>query len=173
MKISLIGYMGSGKSTVAAALAEKLSIPFIDLDRQIEIATSKTISDLFKEGGEIKFRKTEKEVLTNVLNSDAEFVLATGGGTPVYFDNMDLINEYTTSVYLRAKPQELSERLLPEKSVRPLIAHLPDESMPEFVAKHLFERRNFYEQSHLTIDIGSKSAEEITEEIIRLLNLQK
>lgn len=173
MKISLIGYMGSGKTTIGRELAKKLKIDFMDLDELIQNDAKKSVSEFFKTSGEIKFRKTEREVLMNALNSEKDYVLAVGGGTPVYYDNMDLINENTTSIYLRANPKYLAERLIPEKSERPMIAHLKNEELPEFVAKHLFERRNFYEESNYTVDIYSKSLSEISNEIIQLLNLHQ
>lgn len=168
MKITLVGYMGSGKSTIGKELAALLNLHFIDLDKQIEKHTGKTVSELFKEG-EIKFRKLEREVLLNTLKSNSNIVLAVGGGTPVFYDNMKQLNDYSTSVYLQSNPAHLVERLVNDKSHRPLIAHLSDEALPEFIAKHLFERRNFYEQADLTVSVNSKSTEEITKEIIRLL----
>lgn len=173
MKISLIGYMGSGKTTIGKELAEKLKIDFLDLDKLIEIHAQKTISELFKELGEIRFRKIEREVLMDVLNKKSDFVLAVGGGTPVYYNNINLINEQTISIYLRSNPKFLAERLIHEKSNRPMIAHLADDDLLEFVAKHLFERRNFYEESNYKIDIQSKSVIDISEEIIHLLDLHQ
>lgn len=163
--------MGSGKSVIGKQLADKLQLDFIDLDNRIEEHSQKSITTLFKEFGEIKFRKLEREVLLKTLVSESNFVLAVGGGTPVYYDNIVQINNYSTSVYLRSHPNHLAERLREEKSHRPLIAHLADEELPEFVAKHLFERRNFYEKAHYTVDVPSKSVHEITKEISHLLNL--
>ena len=168
MKISLVGYMGSGKTTIGKDLSEKLHLNFKDLDLLIEESTQKSISALFKELGEIKFRKLERKILLSQLESDSDFVLALGGGTPVYYDNMKQINDYTTCVYLRANPKFLAERLIHEKPIRPLIAHLADEDLREFVAKHLFERRNFYEEANYVIDIHLKSPQEITNEIMHL-----
>lgn len=173
MKISLVGYMGSGKTTIGKGLAEKLSLDFLDLDELIQNHAQKSISEFFKSSGEIKFRKTEREVLINTLESKNDYVLAVGGGTPVYYDNMDLIKGKTISIYLRSNPKFLAERLVQKKSNRPMIAHLKDEELPEFVAKHLFERRNFYEESDYTIDIPNKSVIEITDEIIQLLDLRQ
>ncbi len=173
MKISLIGYMGSGKSTIGRQLSDKLGIKFLDLDQLIEKHTYKSILQLFQEQGEIKFRKTERELLLNTLNSESDFVLAVGGGTPVYYDNMKQINDFSTSIYLRSNPKNLAERLKSEKSERPLIAHLSDEDLPEFVAKHLFERRNFYEEANYTVDINSKTIDEIVKQIIYLIHHQK
>lgn len=168
MKISLVGYMGSGKTTIGRHLSEILGIKFLDLDELIQGFAQKNIAEIFKDVGEIKFRKLEREILLNQLASESEFILAVGGGTPVYYDNMKQINDHSTSIYLRSNPNFLSERLIHEKSSRPLIAHVRDEDLTEFVAKHLFERRNFYEEANYVINIHSKSTDEITQEIMHL-----
>ena len=170
LKVSLVGYMGSGKSAVGLDLATKLNIPFIDLDSWIETKMNQSISELFKTLGEIKFRKLENESLLEILQNESDFVLATGGGTPVYYNNMSMIETLSESFYLRLNPSQLTERLINEKSTRPLIAHIKDEDLPEFIAKHLFERRNFYEKAKYKLDVGPKSIQEISSEIINLLN---
>jgi len=169
MKISLIGYMGSGKSTIGKGLAAESGLNFIDLDHFIETENRQTISGLFSHYGEIKFRKIEREALTKILSNENSFVLSLGGGTPVYYNNIELINEKSFSVYLRLPVGEIVSRLVNEKHKRPLIAHLTNEQLPEFIAKHLFERRNYYEQAHLSIDANGKSTEEIVSEIIQHL----
>jgi len=169
MKISILGYMGSGKSTIGKNLAQKLNLNFIDLDQYIEHENNETISGIFAQYGEIKFRKMERESLAGVLNSDFDLVIASGGGTPAYYDNMELINEKSISIYLRLSIKEIVNRLTSEKYKRPLIAHLNNEQLPEFIAKHLFERRNFYEQADLTIEVNNRSIEEIVTEIIQNL----
>src|SRR5690606_7293016 len=121
MKITLLGYMGSGKSTMGNQLATDLGFDFIDLDQYIESKENTNISGLFKNLGEIKFRKIEHERLKEVLNLPKNTVIALGGGTPVYYNNMDLINEHSHSVYLRLSPVQLFERLKNDKANRPLI----------------------------------------------------
>ncbi|MET3732029.1 shikimate kinase [Moheibacter stercoris] len=169
MKISLVGYMGSGKSTIGELLAKTLGIYFIDLDKQIEHKTNQSISDTLKALGEIRFRKLEKATLEEVLSLEDSYVLSLGGGTPVYYDNMNQINLHTHSVYLRMTPMELRNRLVHEKENRPLIARIPDDELPEFIAKHLFERSNFYNQAKSIVDVKSKSVDELVEEIRLLL----
>ncbi len=166
MKISLLGYMGSGKSTVGKKLAAQLNWEYQDLDQFIENQHKKTIADIFSSNGEIKFRKYEREALKKILDLEKKSVISLGGGTPAYYDNMQLINEFSYSIYLRMTPKELIKRLENEKSTRPLLAHLSNEILPEFIAKHLFERRNFYEQAQFTIDVKEKSSDEIAQEII-------
>lgn len=171
MKISILGYMGSGKSTIGKDLAFQLGLDFIDLDAFIETKESKSIIELFSSLGEIKFRKIEHEALSEILNSKKNIILAVGGGTPVYYNNMEIINNESTSIYLRLTPNELSNRLQKEKEKRPLISHIKNEDLPEFVAKHLFERRNFYEQADIVIDVRDKSTTALVQEIIPHLPL--
>lgn len=172
MIISLIGYMGSGKSHISKLLSQKINFKLIDLDQQIILKHQKKISEIFAERGEIFFRKEEKLVLEEVLELNENIVLSLGGGTPAYYNNMELINENSKSVFLQASVGTLTERLLRQKAKRPLIARLSDEELPEFIAKHLFERNNFYSQANFTINTNNKSPEEIVEEIISILNIK-
>lgn len=169
MKISLLGYMGAGKTSVAKEIASQTGLKLIDLDSFIETETAKTIPEIFAEEKELGFRKQERKALLKLMESAEEFVLSLGGGTPVYYDNMALINAHSESVYLRMTPAEIVERVKPEKKHRPLLAHLDDSNLPEFIAKHLFDRRPYYEQAKLQIDAGGKTTKELASEIIRLL----
>lgn len=173
MKISILGYMGSGKSTIGKQLAKILHVNFNDLDEFVELENNKSVSRIFSDDGEIKFRKMERAALIQLLESSTDAVISLGGGTPVYYNNMEFINENSFSVYLRLSIKDIIERLKNEKQKRPLIAHLNDEQLPEFIAKHLFERRNFYEQAHLVIDVKEKTIEEIALEITKSLPLPK
>lgn len=92
-------------------------------------------------------------------------VLSLGGGTPCFGNNMDLVNEQATSVYLQANIPTLVERLLPEKAKRPLIARIQDQDLPEFIGKHLFERSQFYRQAKNTVSVDKKSVDQIVNEI--------
>lgn len=170
-KIVLLGYMGSGKSTVGKALSSILSIPLIDLDKKIEEMEGMSISKLFASKGEIYFRRKERETLFSLLHSDASFIIATGGGTPCYGNTMaELVaNPNVVSIYLKVSLSELVTRLLPEKSKRPLIAHLEtEEDLHDFIRKHVFERSFYYNQAHFTID-ANETTENISEAIVRTL----
>ncbi|AZI56400.1 shikimate kinase [Epilithonimonas vandammei] len=171
MIISLLGYMGSGKSHVSKNLSKKLNFPLIDLDQKISEENLLSIPEIFQTKGEIFFRKEEKRVLENILNEEKDIILSLGGGTPVYYNNMDLINEKSKSIFLRASVKTLTERVLLQKNTRPLIAKLNDDDIPEFIAKHLFERNPFYSKSHFTVDTDSKTANDISAEIIKLLKI--
>ncbi len=167
MKIVLLGYMGSGKTAVGKELAKMLYLSFVDLDAYIVSKEGMTISSIFEEKGEIYFRKIEHQYLLELLEDTRPLVISTGGGTPCYAQNMKYIQEHhrTKSVYLRTSIPVLVSRLLKAKQKRPLIAQIGEDQLPEFVAKHLFERRNFYELADITIATGDKSIKEITTEI--------
>ncbi len=164
-KITLLGYMGSGKSTVAEILGDKLGMDVIDLDDYISEREGLSIPEIFEAKGEIYFRKVENAYLLELLRSEDRFVLALGGGTPCYANNMDVILENSDSFYLKASIGTLSERLLKEKDHRPLISGLSEEQLSEFIAKHLFERRNFYEKAGRIVSIDGKDPEQIASEI--------
>lgn len=169
MDIVLIGYMGSGKSTVAKYLSHILNIDVIDLDAYIEQCESAPIVSIFKTKGEIYFRKKETQYLKEVLDIDGPKILALGGGTPCYSNNMTVIKNHkdSKSFYLKASITTLVDRLFIEKTARPLISHLESkEDLAEFIGKHLFERNVFYSQADFTIDINEKTIETIGEDII-------
>ena len=170
MKIVLLGYMASGKSTIGREISKKLDMKFIDLDDYISKREKRSISEIFKVEGEIYFRKIESSYLGEILNSKDSFILSLGGGTPCYSNNMKLIlNSEASSIYIKASIITLVARLTSEKNKRPLVAELENDKLTEFVAKHLFERRFFYEQASITVITEDKSIEEITTEIRILL----
>ena len=173
MKFVLSGYMGSGKSEVGRLLAADLNIPFYDLDQEIERRQNLTIKETFETKGEIFFRRKEAEVLAHLLESDEDFVLALGGGTPCYGRNIQTIKEKPGArlVYLKTSLTELTKRLFREREKRPLISHLESEELLEdFIRKHLFERTFYYNQSNLKISTDEKTPGEISEEIKLQLN---
>ena len=165
-KIILLGYMGSGKSSVGQMLARDLDIPFADLDDYIEDRLKMSIPDIFGKKGEIYFRKQEHNLLREMLQSNIPTVLALGGGTPCYSQNMELVKSFTAYVfYLKLSIPSLAHRLKTEKEHRPLISHLGDEELPEFIGKHLFERNPYYNQATHIIDIENLNKEKVVEKI--------
>ena len=168
MIIILLGYMASGKTYVGSKLAEILDYNFIDLDAYIESKEQKTISEIFKTEGEIYFRTIEHKHLKALLNKEQNCILSLGGGTPCYANNMALLlaNITVKTVYLNTTIPTIVERLLNETSKRPLINHLKTkEDLTEFVGKHLFERRQFYNQATFNID-ANVERDTIVESII-------
>ncbi len=172
MKILLIGYMGSGKSSVGKILSELLEIHFKDMDTEIEKFEGRDIPSIFAKKGEVYFRKLENRVLKSLLDSKEDFVLATGGGTPCYSNSLPLIlkAENTRTVFLKTDLSVLVDRLMPEKTDRPLLAHLETrEALMEFVGIHLFERSHFYNQAQLIINTQNDPPKKIAKRILEKL----
>ncbi|MFP7657707.1 MULTISPECIES: shikimate kinase [Chryseobacterium] len=171
MIISLVGYMGCGKSHISKILSEKINFKLIDLDKEISRRNKLTIPEIFEKKGEIYFRKLERETLEEILATEENLILSLGGGTPVYYNNMEIINNNSKSIFLRASVGTLAERLSKQKEKRPLIANISDENLPEFIAKHLFERNEFYSKAMISVTTDSREPEAIVDEIIEKLYL--
>jgi len=170
MKIVLVGYMGSGKSTVGKLLAKELGYSFLDLDEVLENRMESSISDIFKSKGEVFFRKKEHQLLKDVLLEESNFVLSTGGGTPCYSGNMDSMLQLADAViYLKVPIPGLVKRLIKEKEQRPLIRNINDDDLPEFIGKHLFERNNYYLKADHIIDCDDRDPMQVVQEIAGLL----
>lgn len=161
--------MGSGKSSVGKKLSDVLGFKYIDLDDYIQQKENSTINEIFKNKGEIYFRKIESKYLNEVMSIKNNSVISLGGGTPCYGRNMEGIKNAKNafSIYLKASILSLTERLFLEKDKRPLISHLKDKKeLKEFIGKHMFERSPYYNQSDITIDTDQKSIEDVVESIV-------
>lgn len=151
-RIILMGYMGSGKTTVGRALAQSLGRPFYDLDWYIESRMRKTVKQIFDERGEDGFRTIER----NMLHEVAEFedvVISLGGGTPCFFDNIDYLNQQGETVYLKCTPDVLAKHLSMGKTVRPLLLGKSPEEVRVFIEEQLQKREAFYKQAKHTVDV--------------------
>ena len=169
-KIILLGYMGCGKSTIANRLSKITNIPYVDLDKNIEERTKLSINEIFEQRGEIYFRKLEREVFIELLNSPGNLIIGLGGGTPCYANNHELLKgENIFSIYLKASVETLFERLVANKSKRPLIADKNEDEMKEFIAKHLFDRSFYYNQAQYKVSIDGKTKDETTQDILTIL----
>ena len=170
MKVVLVGYMGSGKSSVGKLLGLQLGIPFYDLDAVIEDIEQLSISNLFEKKGELYFRKSENKILQQILHKDESFVLSLGGGTPCYYNNHELLlQDGVVSFYLKATSSKLVERLQVEKESRPLVASLNKDELLDFVNKHLFDRSYYYHQVNHVVAIDEKSVDQLVDEIVQQL----
>jgi shikimate kinase len=172
-KIILMGYMGSGKSSVANIVSEILQMEMLDLDSFIENKLQKSIAEIFSDHGEIFFRKLEHQVLSELLFNDASFVLALGGGTPCYANNHLLLErEGVVSFYLKSTVNTLIKRLQQDLVVdpngRPLIAKMNPEMLYDFVGQHLFERNYYYHHATHVIDTDDKDISEVALAIVAL-----
>ncbi|TXB66991.1 shikimate kinase [Vicingus serpentipes] len=162
-KIFLLGFMGCGKSTLGKKLANKLGFQFFDLDKCIEEKVQMSITDIFKTKGEEQFRKLESDELINILNSNDNYVVALGGGAPCFNENMDLINNSGTSIYLKYNEGILASRLINAKAERPLIVNKTKEELIDFIAKLLKEREQYYLKSKLVIEGTNITVNEVTD----------
>lgn len=149
--IFLIGYMGSGKSTLGKALASRCEVRFIDLDDYIEERSGKTIKEIFATEGEAAFRDLERRMLVEVSGFD-NVLVACGGGTPCFGDNMELMNEHGVTVLLQASYERLFERLKRGRHKRPLIAALNDEELGDFITRQLELRMPHYSKATEVFD---------------------
>ncbi|HKR04316.1 MAG TPA: shikimate kinase [Bacteroidia bacterium] len=162
MLIYIIGFMGSGKSTIGKQLAKKINHQFIDFDELVEEQSGKKISEIFKDEGQQAFRNIETEILKNISGLK-DTVVSTGGGTPCFYDNMKLMNETGITVYIRMPAGSLFHRLAQSKTKRPLIEGLTDLKLMDFIMDTLAEREHFYMQAQHVVKGESLKAEKILE----------
>ena len=152
-RVILIGYMGSGKTTVGKALSKETGMMFYDLDWYIESRMHKSVSQIFAEKGEEGFRKIEY----NMLHEVAEFedvIISCGGGTPCFFDNIDYLNQQGEVVYLKASPETLYKHLLMAKIERPLLKDKSADELIAYITEHLKQREPFYEKARHILDVN-------------------
>ena len=151
-RIILVGYMGSGKTTIGKALSKETGMMFYDLDWYIESRMHKTVSQIFAERGEEAFRKMEY----NMLHEVAEFedvIISCGGGTPCFFDNMDYLSRQGDVVYLKASPDTLYKHLLMAKVERPLLKDKTQDELIDYITSHLAEREPYYKKAHHVLNV--------------------
>ncbi len=151
LKVYIIGFMGSGKTTAGKKLAAVLGLPFLDLDKKIEEKAGKSIPDLFSADGEDYFRMIESEILKS-LEKEADAVVATGGGTPCYSDNMDYMLATGLTVYLKLTPVQLCSRLSESRGERPLIKNLDKAELLAFIEEKLNFREPWYNRAEISFE---------------------
>lgn len=163
MIVFLIGFMGCGKSTKAKQLASRLNCPVIDLDAEIVKSEGKSIAEYFAAYGEAAFRTLESDTL-KTFNYPETCVVATGGGLPCFFDNMDWMNANGKTVYLQMTPPQLVSRLH-NREKRPLLKGMNDEQLLVFIEMKLAERNPFYNQAKIVINAFDLDAEVLEKQI--------
>ena len=154
MKIILLGYMGCGKTFYAKKLSKIINLPFIDLDSFIEDKEKKSINKIMHEKGEPYFREIENNNLNQILNRNNNFIFATGGGTPCFFNNLELLNEFGLTIYLRKKPEKLYNFLIKNNCDRPIFNSF--KTIEDFFNNFNY-REKFYLKSKVTIDCDNLS----------------
>ncbi len=164
MKIFLIGFMGSGKTTLGRKLAARMNCEFIDLDHKLEQQVELSIAEYFSFFGEDAFRKLESEVLKKAIYPD-DVIISTGGGLPCYFDNMDWMKANGKVVYIKLAPKTLADRLESGKEERPLLQDKHGDDLVAFIEQKLAEREVFYSQATIIADGLSLTAEKLEQQI--------
>lgn len=173
LRILLIGYMGAGKTTIGKALANRLGIPFYDLDWYIENRMHATVKQIFDEKGEEGFRKIERAMLHEVAEFE-HIVISCGGGTPCFFDNMDYMNRQGETIYLKASAQVLHEHLSMGKTIRPLLLNKTADEVHVFIEEQLKQREPFYEKAKNVLDVNIlrnfKETQNAVDQIIKIIH---
>ncbi len=163
-RIFLIGFMGSGKSTLGAKLARRIGYQYMDMDQLIEETAEMSIPSIFKEHGEEVFRKWEHDILQELCARE-KLVIATGGGAPCHSQMMDLMNGHGTTIYIHMLPEALRDRLIRSRTKRPLIQGKSESELLDFIRSLLHKREVFYKLATHTVDGINLQ----TETLVRLL----
>jgi shikimate kinase len=142
--------MGCGKSTLGRRLSQHTGLQFVDMDHYIEERNCKTIPRIFAEEGEAEFRNKERKALEE-LSQFNDIIIATGGGAPCFFDNIDVMNRSGKTIFMNIDPEILADRLLKSKTERPLIKGKSREELVAFIDETLKKRNEFYQQAYIQI----------------------
>jgi len=161
MKVFLIGFMGSGKTTIGKKLANYLKYEFIDLDKLIESRAGMSIVSYFELHGEGAFRELERDILQKTVFPE-NVIIATGGGAPCFGDNMEWMNKNGLVAYLSLSPKALASRLEHSKTDRPLIRHLKGDELIDFISAKLQDREVFYNQAKFVVSASDLTAERLS-----------
>ncbi len=173
MNVFLIGYRGSGKTTVAAALAQRLGWPWLDADAELERRTGKTIKQIFAEQGEPVFRDLESDILANLVRLDRHIV-ALGGGVVLREANRRLLAGRGKIVWLQASPEMLQARICGDATTAERRPNLTGQGGLAEIRTLLAERTPIYAScADLTVDAESRPADEIAGQIIDDLQLEE
>lgn len=164
--------MGCGKSTIGRALARLLDVRFLDMDTLLEQRCGKSIGEVFAEKGEAGFRQHEREVLSDVT-AEQDAIVATGGGAPCFFDNMERMNAAGLTVYFKMSPEKLAGRLEHGRTRRPLLRDKSEEELVEFIRTNIEKREQYYLQAKLIIDCDGVRDDYIADHIAGYIQAQK
>jgi len=171
-RLFLVGYMGSGKTTIGKALSKKMNLNFTDTDWFMEQRYHKTIRELFETFGEARFREIERQILHEVAEFE-DIVIATGGGTPCFSDNMDFMKKKGITIYLSVPPQQLFERLKKQATKRPLLRGKTNEELLDYITRMLEVREPFYNQAEIIHQFNNSGVAESIEALAGKLHSVK
>lgn len=173
MKLFLVGYMGCGKSSLGKKLARNLGVNFLDMDSEIEHREGARVTDIFRYQGEEYFRKSERRIIEEVASCDEPIVVSTGGGVPIWRDNMEVMNEVGITLYLRRPAEQIASRLSPHgREKRPKLRGLNDEELVSFMRENMAQREPYYAKAKVCIDCVAMSDAELIEIIKQKINEQ-
>ena len=171
MMLVLVGYAGSGKSSLAKRLAKALGVGYVDTDTLVEQSVGATIADIFHYEGEEYFRRAEREVLDRLVAEGYDGIVATGGGLPAWEDNMERLNNIGTTIYLQRSPEQILSRLSAYgREKRPMFRGKSDEELLQFMHEHLAQREPYYIKSRIVVDCNTMSDADVVNYIIERVN---
>jgi shikimate kinase len=168
VRIFLIGLPGSGKTTLGRRLGRRLGLEFLDLDKEIELAEGRTIPEIFADSGEDHFRSAESGQLRMLLESTRSYVLACGGGTPCFHDNMNAMKSSGLTIYLDAPLEVIHKRLSRTATGRPLLQGADAMALTEKIDELDRMRRGIYQQAELILT-GVQEADHLAEAVRAVL----
>lgn len=170
MIIFLVGYAGSGKSSLGKRLARRMGVRFVDTDKQVELQEGASIADIFHYEGEEYFRIAERRAVEALANDGIDMVIATGGGLPTWRDNMDWLVRSGMTIYLRRTPEQILSRLSDYgRAKRPMFRGKSDEELLQFMREQMTLRESYYAKSHIDVDCTVMSDDEVVEYIVKRL----
>ncbi len=169
MRLYLIGYMGTGKSTIGRKIAKRAELPFFDTDKMVEEAEGAEVADIITYSGEEYFRQAERKALEKTAEVE-NAIISTGGGLPIWGDNQDWIAGHGVSVYLKRTPEQIISRLSPYgRQKRPKFRGLNDEELLQFMHNHLAEREPIYSKADIVVDCSVVGDWEIVDRLVEFL----
>ena len=163
----MVGYAGSGKSSLAKRLSKALGVGYVDTDTLVEQSVGASIADIFYYEGEEYFRRMERGVVDRLVADGYDGIVATGGGLPVWEDNMERLNSVATTIYLRRSPEQILSRLSAYgREKRPMFRGKSDEELLQFMREHIAEREPYYAKANIVVDCNTMSDQDVVQYII-------
>lgn len=169
MKLFLVGYMGCGKSSSGRKAARLAGVRFWDTDSEVERSEGASVTDIFRYAGEEYFRKAERGVVERIALEEGSAIISTGGGLPVWGDNMEYLNAVGTTVYLRMSADCIARRMSPYgRARRPLLRGLNEDELRDFIARGIEEREGYYLKAHYVVEADALSSDDMAERITEI-----